>query len=230
MKALKDKEPYSYSLDPRSHIVCGVDEAGRGPLVGPVVAACVVLNYDDMIEGLDDSKKLSEKKRLALFDEIVNRATSVGVGMCLPREIDEMNILHASLEAMRRAYLALNPALNVNLMLVDGNKTVKNVPCMVEAVVGGDARVKEIAAASIVAKCIRDREMTRLSLLYPQYGFDRHKGYPTKAHLELLQTLPLLDCYRTGYGPIANLIDRGHKIVPADFTFECGINSNFSVN
>lgn len=195
---------FTYEIDPTKYLVCGVDEVGRGPLVGNVVAACVVLDYNNLIEGLNDSKKLSEKKRELLFDEIIANAKAYGIGECTPQEIDEMNILNASLEAMRRAYINMN--LSCNLMLVDGNKIPKNLPLTATAVVKGDARVKEISAASIIAKVYRDRQMKELSLKYPEYGFEKHKGYPTKAHLEVLQSLPLLDCYRKSYGPIKKLL------------------------
>lgn len=224
MQHINTFSDFVYPIDPSRFLVCGADEAGRGPIVGPVVAACVVLDYKNPIVGLDDSKKLSEKKRLALFDEIVTKSLAVGVGMCTPQEIDSLNILHASLEAMKSAYFDMNLPTDCNLMLVDGNKKPEKMPLLVESVVKGDSLVREIAAASIVAKTIRDREMIKLDALYPQYGFKKHKGYPTKAHFEIIESLPLLDCYRTTFGPVSRLLQKGHTLKPTNFTFDCRIN------
>lgn len=196
----KELEPWIYPIDPKTHLVCGTDEAGRGPLMGNVVAACVILDPNKPIEGLNDSKKLSEKKRVALEIVIKERALAYGIGQCTPEEIDSLNILHASLEAMRRAYLNMHKACE--LMLVDGNKTPSDLPLAMQAVVKGDARVPEIAAASILAKVERDRQMMELDKLYPEYQFAKHKGYPTALHLELLQSLPVLSCYRRSFGPV----------------------------
>ena len=197
-------EPYICPIDETIYRVCGADEAGRGPLMGNVVAACVLLDPNNPIEGLNDSKQLSEKKRDALEPLIKEKALAYGIGQCTPQEIDTMNILNASLEAMRRAYI--NMACECNLMLVDGNKVVKNLSIACEAVVKGDARVAQIAAASILAKVERDRQMYELDKQYPEYQFAKHKGYPTKAPLELLQKLPILDCYRKSYGPIKKIL------------------------
>lgn len=204
MAVKKELEPFVYPVDPKVYLVCGVDEAGRGPLMGNVTAACVVLNPDKPIAGLDDSKKLSEKKREALFDIIVRDALAYGIGECTPAEIDRLNILNAALLAMTRAYQ--NMDLPCSLMLVDGNKVPRDLPLAAQAVVKGDARVPEIAAASILAKVTRDRELYELDKAHPEYGFARHKGYPTKEHLQLLQKLPLLDCYRRSYGPVKKLL------------------------
>lgn len=201
-------EPWVYPLDPSLHLVCGVDEAGRGPLMGNVVAACVVLDKDKPIAGLNDSKKLSAKKREALELLIKERSLAYGIGQCTPQEIDELNILQASLLAMRRAYLNMN--LRCELMLVDGNKVPHDLPLAMQAVVKGDARVKEIAAASILAKVERDRQLIELDKLYPEYQFAKHKGYPTTAHLELLQHLPVLNCYRKSYGPVKRRLQSLH--------------------
>ncbi|MCR5537505.1 MAG: ribonuclease HII [Succinivibrio sp.] len=203
-KAKLSLPPYSYPLDPQTHLVCGADEAGRGPLMGNVVAACVLLDPEHPIEGLNDSKQLSEKKRDALEPLIKERARAYGIGMCSPAEIDELNILWASLEAMRRAYL--NMQCSCELLLCDGNKIPPKLEVRCEAVVKGDARVQEIAAASILAKVERDRQMYELDRQYPEYQFARHKGYPTAAHLKLLQKLPLLDCYRRSYAPVRRLL------------------------
>lgn len=214
--------PFEYPLDPCVYRVCGADEAGRGPLMGNVVAACVLLDPNHKIPGLNDSKKLSEKKRDALEPLIKQYALSYGIGQCSPEEIDSLNILNASLEAMIRAYKnmvamgiekgVLAPNFVSDLMLIDGNRIPKNfsVPCL--AVVKGDARVAEIAAASILAKVERDRQMYELDRQYPEYEFAKHKGYPTKAHLEILQKLPILECYRKSYGPVKKLLGQGKSL------------------
>ena len=162
-------------------MVCGIDEAGRGPLAGPVTAAAVILNPDDPIEGLDDSKKLSEKKREALFEPIRQRSISWGIGWASPEEIDEMNILNATFLAMHRAVKQLS--ITPDIALVDGNRD-PGLTLETRCIVGGDGKSASIAAASILAKVSRDRRMRELALAYPQYGFEVHKGYPTKAHRE----------------------------------------------
>ena len=166
--------------------VAGLDEAGRGCLAGPVVAAAVILPSDAHLPGLDDSKKLSPAARDALFDVVYAEALAVGVGACSPREIDELNILWASLEAMRRA--ASDLALPLDYCLIDGNKTIPDAPWPQEAVVKGDARSLSIAAASVVAKVTRDRAMIELDAAFPAYGWAGHKGYPTAAHYDALRT------------------------------------------
>lgn len=166
--------------------VAGVDEAGRGCLAGPVVAAAVVLAPDMRIDGLDDSKKLTPAARETLFEIIVADALAVGIGKGSPAEIDELNILHASLAAMRRA--VQNLALTPDYLLIDGNCPIADAPWPQETVVKGDARSLSIAAASIVAKVTRDRLMVRLHDDYPEYGWDGHKGYPTASHYAALRT------------------------------------------
>ncbi|MBQ8914810.1 MAG: ribonuclease HII, partial [Clostridia bacterium] len=159
--------------------VCGTDEAGRGPLAGPVVAAACILPDGVVIEGLDDSKKLSEKKREKLFCEICEKALSYSIALSTPAEIDEINILEASLQAMRRSIAGLS--LQPDLVLVDGNID-RGFLQPAKAIIGGDALSQSIAAASILAKVTRDRLCEELDIEYPQYGFKKHKGYPTKAH------------------------------------------------
>ena len=198
-------EPFVYPIDPVTFKVCGADEAGRGPLMGNVVAACVILDPNNPIAGLNDSKQLSEKKRDALEPLIKEKALAYGIGQCTPQEIDKMNILNASLEAMKRAYE--NMSFKCDLILVDGNKTIKNIEIQCQAVVKGDARVAEIAAASILAKVERDRQMYELDKQYPEYQFAKHKGYPTKLHLDLLNELPILPCYRKTYGPVRKVLE-----------------------
>ena len=160
-------------------LLCGVDEAGRGPLAGPVCAAAVMLPQNCLIEGLNDSKKLSEKKRDALYDEILNRAVSYGIAFATVEEIEEHNILGATFLAMNRAIARLDP--KPELALIDGNRcTGIQIPS--RCIVGGDGKCADIAAASVLAKVTRDRYMLQMAEQYPEYGFEKHKGYGTKAH------------------------------------------------
>ncbi len=185
-------------------LVAGVDEVGRGPLAGPVVAAAVILDPARPIEGLADSKKLSEKRREVLAEQIRERALAWALGRAEVAEIDEINILQASLLAMRRAVLALEP--QPQHALVDGNKCPR-LPCTVEAIVGGDAKVEAISAASILAKVTRDREMVEMDAVYPGYGLAGHKGYPSKAHLEALERLGVTEIHRRSFGPVRRLLE-----------------------
>ena len=162
-------------------LICGVDEAGRGPLAGNVVAAAVILPNNHCIIGLDDSKKLSEKKRDFLYNEIIATATCYAIAEATVAEIDEYNILQATLIAMTRAIE--NLAVQPNKALIDGNKIPSQLKITAEAIIGGDAIVAEISAASILAKVTRDRQLKALDLLYPEYGFAKHKGYGTKEHI-----------------------------------------------
>ncbi|MDR2656007.1 MAG: ribonuclease HII [Oscillospiraceae bacterium] len=172
--------------------ICGIDEAGRGPLAGPVFAAAVILG-DEKIEGLDDSKKLSEEKREALFDKITRNASAYAVAFCNEKEIDKINILQASLEAMRRAAGGLS--VKPSLALVDGDQNPK-LDVKTVCIVGGDAKSASVAAASILAKVSRDRYMTVLDQKYPGYGFAKHKGYPTKEHYKKLDELGVSEIHR----------------------------------
>ncbi len=186
-------------------LVAGVDEVGRGPLAGPVVAAAVILDPQRPIEGLADSKKLSEKRREVLAMEIRSGALAWALGRAEVAEIDELNILQASLLAMRRAVEALSPA--AIHALVDGNRCPE-LPCSAEAIVGGDAKVPAISAASILAKVARDREMVALDARYPGYGLARHKGYPTKAHLIALAEQGVSEIHRRSFAPVRRLIGK----------------------
>ena len=184
--------------------IAGVDEAGRGPLAGEVVAAAVILPADHGLAGLDDSKKLSEKRRNSLFDEIRQCAIAYSVAEATVQEIDTLNILQASLLAMKRAVQGLDrpPAI----VLVDGNRT----PAWEyhsEAIVGGDAFIDAISAASILAKVTRDRSMIELSRRHPEYGFDQHKGYGTAKHLTALEQFGPLEVHRTTFSPIRKIIE-----------------------
>lgn len=176
--------------------VCGIDEAGRGPLAGPVCAAAVILPDGLEIPGLDDSKKLSEKKREALFPLITENAVAYGIAFASQREIDEINILQATFLAMRRAFDKLG--VPCGYALVDGNR-MPPLPVPGETVVGGDGRAMSIAAASILAKVTRDRLMLEYAKQYPEYGFDKHKGYGTKAHVEALRAFGPSPIHRTTF-------------------------------
>lgn len=178
--------------------VCGVDEAGRGPLAGPVVAAAVILTPARIPEGLNDSKALSSKQRELLLNAIEKNA-QIGIGIAEPEEIDRINILGATLAAMRRAVLAL--PLSPNTALIDGNK-LPNLPCEAQAIVKGDSRSLSIAAASIVAKVTRDKLMVEADARYPGYGLAGHKGYPTKAHMEAVRDLGPSPIHRFSFKPV----------------------------
>lgn len=192
--------PFEY---PVAYCIAGVDEVGRGPLVGDVVTAAVILDMDNPIEGLMDSKKLSEKKRKLLSEEIKEKAIAWAIGRASPEEIDTINILHATMLAMQRAVADLS--VTPDFVLVDGNRT-PSFAIPAQAVVKGDDRVAEISAASILAKVARDEEMITLDMQYPEYGFAKHKGYPTKVHLEKITEFGVLDCYRKSFKPVANVI------------------------
>lgn len=181
-------------------LVCGVDEAGRGPLAGPVVAAAVILDPDRPIPGLNDSKKLSEKKRVALAALIRERALAWAVAEATVAEIDQINILQASLLAMQRVVAALG--IKAERALIDGNRCpILDIPA--EAIIQGDGKIASIAAASILAKTVRDAGMLVLHAEFPQYGFDRHMGYPTAVHLKALEAHGASPVHRRSFGPVA---------------------------
>ena len=184
-------------------LVCGVDEAGRGPLCGAVVAAAVILDPARPIEGLNDSKKLTPKRRERLAEEIRAKALAWAVAEATVEEIDRLNILHASMLAMSRAVEAL--PMRPGIVKVDGNRC-PDVPEPCEAIVGGDALVAEISAASILAKTVRDAAMVELDREFPQYGFARHKGYPVPDHLAALRAHGVLACHRRSFGPVRALL------------------------
>ena len=186
--------------------IAGVDEAGRGPLVGAVVAAAVILDPERPIEGLNDSKKLTEKKREKLFVEIQEKALAWSIAQASAKEIDEINILQASLLAMRRAVEGLSIA--PEHVLVDGNKVPQGLVVSCDAVVGGDALHAEISAASILAKVTRDRQMVEMDEQYPEYGFAKHKGYPTKAHFEAIAAHGVIDEHRRSYAPVRKALEQ----------------------
>lgn len=185
-------------------LVAGTDEAGRGPLVGSVVAAAVILDPNHPIDGLNDSKKLTEKKREKLFIEIQEKALAWAIAESSAQEIDELNILQASLLAMRRAVEALK--IQPEHVLIDGNKLVQGLSMSCEAVIGGDALHAEISAASILAKVTRDHQMVELDRQYPQFGFAKHKGYPTKAHFEAIAQHGVIEEHRRSFSPVRNAL------------------------
>ncbi|SHE87904.1 ribonuclease HII [Vibrio gazogenes] len=194
--------PFEYPLGYQRF--AGVDEVGRGPLVGDVVTAAVILDPARPISGLTDSKKLSEKKRLALFPEIQEKAVAWAIGRCSAQEIDQINILQATMVAMQRAVRALPVA--AEFVLVDGNR-IPSLSVPAAAIVKGDLRVAEISAASILAKVTRDQEMILLDQQYPNYGFAQHKGYPTKAHLEAIERYGVIDVHRRSFKPVRRILD-----------------------
>ena len=212
-KSIKSEKParrakyveMSMSLfDYTGEIICGVDEAGRGPLAGPVFAAAVILDAQRPIAGLRDSKKLTAVTREQLAGEIKTHAVAWAIAQCSEQEIDTLNILHASMLAMRRAVEALSTL--PTLALIDGNRCpVMNVRS--EAIVGGDDKVAEISAASILAKTARDAALRELHLVYPHYAFDQHKGYPTALHLERLQLHGVSPVHRRSYAPVRALLN-----------------------
>ncbi len=187
-------------------MVAGVDEVGRGPLAGPVVTAAVILDPHRPIAGLADSKVLSEKRREALFEAIREKALCWAIGRCEVDEIDQLNILQATMLAMQRAVAGLNPA--PHHALIDGNRCPA-LSCSAEAVVGGDGTVAVISAASILAKVTRDREMVVLDRLYPGYGLAGHKGYPTKAHMQALSELGVTPIHRRSFAPVRRALEGG---------------------
>jgi ribonuclease HII len=187
--------------------VCGVDEAGRGPLAGAVVAGAVVLDPESPISGLKDSKKLSAARREFLFEQIQLRAKAWGIGEASPAEIDEINILQATMLAMRRAIEDLTTRFGSwpDKALIDGNRCPE-LPIAAEAIVKGDTKEPAISAASILAKVTRDRQMMALHALHPQYGFAQHMGYPTEAHFLALQKYGACDQHRRSFSPVRNVL------------------------
>ncbi|WP_434952330.1 ribonuclease HII [Shewanella sp. HL-SH4] len=184
-------------------IVAGVDEVGRGPLVGDVVTAAVILDPTKPIIGLNDSKKLTEKRRNSLYQDIIANALAVSIGRATPTEIDQINILQATMLAMQRAVAGL--AIVPERVLVDGNR-VPDFGIAAHAIIKGDGLVAAISAASIIAKVTRDKEMDELDAKYPQYGFAKHKGYPTKAHFEALTQFGTIDEHRKSFKPVAECL------------------------
>lgn len=192
--------------DKNINIIGGTDEAGRGPLYGPVVAACVVLPKDFKLDGLNDSKKLSEKKRNLFYDYIISN-TVYGVGIVSSEEIDEINIYEASRKAMIIAIKEVQKQIPLEYVLSDAMPIEIDIPVM--PIIKGDAKSYTIAAASVIAKVTRDRLLYEIDNKYPQYGFKNHKGYPTKKHLEAINKYGIIDGYRKTYGPIKKYLESG---------------------
>lgn len=200
-KALK-KQKYEY--------IAGVDEAGRGPLFGPVVAACVILPKKFKLEGLDDSKKLTEKKRDEYYKYIIENAT-YGIGIISPKEIDEINIYQASKKAMIQAIKEVKKQSQIDYILSDAMPLELDIPAL--PIIKGDAKSITIAAASVIAKVTRDKIMYELDKKHPEYGFKNHKGYPTKKHIEAMEKYGLIDGYRKTYQPVKLIIEKEHDYV-----------------
>ncbi|HYD60045.1 MAG TPA: ribonuclease HII [Noviherbaspirillum sp.] len=199
------KKNDSLSLfDHADELICGVDEAGRGPLAGAVYAAAVILDPHNPIDGLRDSKKLTEARRSELAEQIKANALAWSIAFCTESEIDTLNILQASMLAMRRAVEALNPV--PTLALIDGNRCPV-MPIRSEAIVKGDDKVAAISAASILAKTARDASLMQLHEKYPHYAFDQHKGYPTALHLERLRLHGVSPVHRKSYAPVRELLE-----------------------
>lgn len=182
---LKKIEEEIYSKNPNFKYICGIDEAGRGPLAGPVVVACAIMPRNSMIEGVNDSKKISEKKREELFEKITEEAISYGVGIIDQKEIDRINILNATKEGLTMAVKELS--IRPDLIIVDALKGIDTDGIPYESIIKGDAKCYSIAAASIIAKVTRDRIMRQWDEIYPQYGFIKHKGYGTAAHIAAIK-------------------------------------------
>lgn len=198
-------EPIQFNFDTGTRLLAGVDEVGRGPLAGPVVAAAVILDPARPVVGLADSKQLTAARRETLADQIQDYAMAWALGRAEVDEIDQINILQASLLAMRRAVAALQPA--AEYALIDGNR-LPSLDCAAEAVIKGDARVAVISAASIIAKVARDREMVMLDATYPGYGFAKHKGYPTREHLQALGNLGVCEIHRRSFRPVKRILEQ----------------------
>lgn len=199
-----EKELYEKNIT----LIAGIDEVGRGPLVGPVVAAAVILPKNYHLEGLTDSKKLSEKKRNLFYEILKREAISIGVGIISAKKIDEVNIYKASKLAMLEALK--NLSVTPEHVLIDAMKLELDIPST--SIIHGDALSESIAAASVIAKVTRDDMMYELHKKYPEYHFDKHKGYPTKLHLECLEKFGPLENYRFTYKPVRDLIEKGEKV------------------
>lgn len=205
-----DLYQYEHELEQKGiTYIGGVDEVGRGPLIGPVVTACCVLPKNFECPGLTDSKKLSEKKRNLYFEYIKEHAIAYGIGMCSPEEIDEENIYKATQIAMKRAILEVQKQIPLEYVLIDAMPLDLDIPTT--SIIKGDAKSISIAAASVLAKVTRDQMMYELDKKYPMYGFAKHKGYPTKAHIEAIHQYGLIDGYRKTYAPVKEMLKEEKK-------------------
>ena len=210
---LCSKDPYRYERKLREQgitFIAGVDEVGRGPLVGPVVASCVVLPEYFSLEGLTDSKKLSEKKREYFYDQILDVALGVGIGIIPASKIDEVNIYEATKLAMKEAILECQKQCKIEHVLIDAMPLEFNLPTT--SIIKGDFKSITISAASVIAKVTRDRMLIELSKQYPMYAFEENKGYPTKKHLEAIEKYGIIDEHRKSYGPVSDYLQKHGKI------------------
>ena len=200
---------YKYENELRSkgiNVIAGVDEVGRGPLIGSVITACVVLPQDFVLDGLNDSKKLSEKKRDKFYDVIMDKALAVGIGECNEKEIDELNIYEATKVAMKRAIDEASKKIKIEHVLIDAMPLEMDIPTT--SIIKGDAKSISIAAASVIAKVTRDRMMYELDKKYPMYDLKNNKGYPTKKHREAIEKYGITKYHRLSYGPVAKYKDK----------------------
>ena len=210
MIVVEDLYKYERELNEQGiEIIGGVDEVGRGPLIGSVITACVVLPKNFKLEGLTDSKKLSEKKREKFYDIIMKEALSVGIGECTEREIDKYNIYEATKIAMKRAIDEANKKVKIEHVLIDAMPLDLDIPTT--SIIKGDAKSITIAAASVIAKVTRDRMMYELDKIYPMYDLAHNKGYPTKKHLEAIEQYGITKYHRLCYGPVAKYKDKINK-------------------
>lgn len=198
-----EKELYKEGIE----YIGGVDEVGRGPLIGPVVAACCVLQKDFLLEGLTDSKKISEKKRNIFYDYITKNCLAYGIGIVSPEEIDKINIYEASRKAMMIAIKDVQKKVNLQHVLVDA-MPLPDLEIPSTSIIKGDLKSISISAASVIAKVTRDNMMIELDKKYPNYGYAKHKGYPTKAHIEAINKYGLIDGYRKTYGPVKEVLEK----------------------
>ena len=194
---LKQHELEIYQKNPQIQYICGIDEAGRGPLAGPVVVGAVIMPKESWIKGVNDSKKIAEKKREVLFEKITEEAVAYGVGIVDPKTIDEINILNATKLALTKAIQELK--VKPDLIIVDALEHINTLGIPYESMIKGDEKVYSVSAASIVAKVTRDRIMRQWDEVYPQYGFEHHKGYGTKAHIEAIRTYGLTPIHRRSF-------------------------------
>lgn len=197
LQALKEIEQTMYEKNSQIEYICGIDEAGRGPLAGPVVVASVILPKDSMIEGVNDSKKVSEKKRELIYEQIIQEAISYGVGIIDPEEIDEINILNATKKGLTTSLKEL--AVKPNIIVVDALTKIDTLGIPYQSIIKGDAKSYSIAAASIIAKVTRDRIMRQWDEIYPQYGFEKHKGYGTKLHIDTIKECGITPIHRKSF-------------------------------
>lgn len=211
-KELEEIDNFKYERELKEKgvtLIAGVDEVGRGPLVGPVVAACVVLPDEFNLDGLTDSKKLSEKKRDYYFDEVMSQALGVGIGIIDEKKIDEVNIYEATKLAMKEAINECKKKCKIEHILIDAMPLELDIPTT--SIIKGDLKSITISAASVIAKVTRDRMLDELHEKFPMYDFKKNKGYPTKKHLEAIEEFGVIDQHRRSYGPVKNYLEKSGK-------------------